>query len=143
MRRLTAEVNLQPSLPKAKAREKTTKGFATVFAIPENVIEKIALTAMERTPHRHPTKVKARENEAEAKVPTVHEVAVTPQEAEAEATALGGDPTAVTERSNSAGTSRTASANMETNVLISMERLLLLHLKRRRTTTKKKAEQGI
>ena len=59
------------------------------------------------------------------------EVEATPLLLKDEATALGRDPTAENDRKRSVGISKTESAALETNVLISTETLLLLLLLRK------------
>jgi hypothetical protein len=139
---LTVAVNQVLFQPREKGRAKREKGFATAFVIQVSAIVKIAHTPMPRTPHRHPTRVKVRANVVGVEVPKAQEAAATLPVEKVEATALGGDRTAETERSSNAGISRTESASMETNALISMVTLLrLLQLKRR--TTKRRRTKNL
>lgn len=137
---LTVAANPPLFQPREKGRVKKAKGFATVFVTQVSAIVKIAHTPMPRTPHRHPTRVKVRANVVGAEVPKAQEVAATLPEEKVEATALGGDPTAETERSSNAGISRIESASTETNVLISIANPLRLPQPKRRTTKRRRTK---
>ena len=140
-RTLTAEASLQPFLQKEKERGVREKVSATNSAILVSAIEKIVPTAMPRT--QRLLLAKAKGKEAEAGVPMALVVEATLPKARAEEKALGGDPTAETERKPNAGTSRMGHADMGTNVIISMVLQLLQPKRKRRKTNKRRKAKNL